>query len=240
MSLLGLIGLDSSKDLAPRSLKSTAPTSAPPPPPPKNAARMLALALTESAQQVSIQSQSSEPPTPGSPLQSQEASNIQDLPHPLIPHSSKEGTGRGYSPPPISTSPTVTIASSYPSTSSPRVQQQPLGLTSTITKPSDSTRSSTSPPGTPLHTESSPPDTPLYKSTPISSSTSLTFPTRKSPERQQPVATQVPLCSSSSSASPATSPSDTGVFSQPVTEVSVKSYLLINYSLFGWPLDVKW
>uniref|UniRef100_A0A7N6FLZ2 Rho GTPase-activating protein 32 n=1 Tax=Anabas testudineus TaxID=64144 RepID=A0A7N6FLZ2_ANATE len=103
VSLLGLIDLDSSKDLAPRSLKCTAPAAAPPPPPPKNAARMLALALTESAQQVSIQSQSFELPTPGSPPQSLEASNIQDLPHSVVQHSSKEGAERGGSPPPNST-----------------------------------------------------------------------------------------------------------------------------------------
>uniref|UniRef100_A0A7N6BNG9 Rho GTPase-activating protein 32 n=1 Tax=Anabas testudineus TaxID=64144 RepID=A0A7N6BNG9_ANATE len=119
VSLLGLIDLDSSKDLAPRSLKCTAPAAAPPPPPPKNAARMLALALTESAQQVSIQSQSFELPTPGSPPQSLEASNIQDLPHSVVQHSSKEGAERGGSPPPNST---VITASSYPLPSS---AQQP-------------------------------------------------------------------------------------------------------------------
>uniref|UniRef100_A0A3Q1J4F9 Rho GTPase-activating protein 32 n=1 Tax=Anabas testudineus TaxID=64144 RepID=A0A3Q1J4F9_ANATE len=215
----GLIDLDSSKDLAPRSLKCTAPAAAPPPPPPKNAARMLALALTESAQQVSIQSQSFELPTPGSPPQSLEASNIQDLPHSVVQHSSKEGAERGGSPPPNST---VITASSYPLPSSAQVKLQHLGLTSTITKPLDSAKSSTSIPGTQLDTESSPPATPLHKSM-LSTSASQTFPTRKSPERQQAVATQVSLYCSSSSTTPATTPSgsckDSGVLSQPITEL---------------------
>lgn len=242
MSLLGVVASDSSKDLTPRSLSSAAPTTAPPPPPPKNAARMLALALAESAQQVSIQSQSrsSEPPTPVSPLQLQEASIFQDSPHPLAPHfqtSSEEGAGRGSSPPPNGTAATVTPASSYPPTSSPTTKQQPLELTSTIAKPSDSAKSSTAPPGTQPETHSTPPDTPLYKCAPLPSSTSLTSPTRKSPERQQPVTGQVPVRTSSSSTTPATTPSgsckDTGVLPQPVPEVSVISFLcgllLINY-----------
>ncbi len=224
-------------DLTPRSLSSTIPTTAPPPPPPKNAARMLALALAESAQQVSIQSQSqaSELPTPVSPLQPQEASNFQDSPHPLVPHfqtSSEEGGGRGSSPPPNSTAPTVTAASSYPATSSPTIKQQPLELTSTITKPSDSTKSSITPPGTQPATDSTPPDTPLYKCAPLPSSTSLTSPTRKSPERQQPVTGQVPVRTSSSSTTPATTPSNsckgTGVLPQPVPEVSVLSVSYVD------------
>ncbi|XP_078028288.1 rho GTPase-activating protein 32 isoform X2 [Epinephelus lanceolatus] len=224
----GVVAPDSSKDLTPRSLSSSAPTTAPPPPPPKNAARMLALALAESAQQVSIQSQSrsSEPPTPVSPLQPQEASHFQDLPHPLVQHfqlPSEEGAGRGSSPPPNSTAPNVTPASSYTSASSPIIKQQPLELTSTITKPSDSTKSSITPPGTQPETDPTPPDTPFYKCAPHSSSTSLTSPIRKSPERQQPVTGHVPGCTSSTNTSPATLPSgsckDNGVLPQPVPEV---------------------
>ncbi|XP_070772943.1 rho GTPase-activating protein 32 [Enoplosus armatus] len=226
----GVVAPDSSKDLTPRSLSSTAPTAAlpPPPPPPKNAARMLALALAESAQQVSIQSQSrpSEPSTPVSPLQPQEACNFQDPPHPLVPHfqtSKEEGAGRGSSPPPNTTALTVPTASSYPSTFSPAIKQQPLELTSTITKPSDSAKSSTTAPGTRPDTDSTPPGTPFYKCAPLTSPTSLTSPTRKSPERQQPVTGQVPVRTSSSSTTPATTPSgsckDTGVLPQPAPEV---------------------
>lgn len=232
MSLIGVVTPDSSKDLTPYSLSSTAPTSAPPPPPPKNAARMLALALAESAQQVSIQSQSrsSEPPTPLSSVQSQEASNFQDVLHPLVPHfqtSSDEGAERGSSPPPNGTTPTFTTSSSYPSASSPPIKPQPPELTSTITKPADSAKSPRSPPGTQPHIDSTPPETPLYKCAPLSSSNGLTSPTRKSPERQQPVAGQVPVHTSSSSSTPATTPGgsckDTGVLPQPVPEVSVIS-----------------
>uniref|UniRef100_A0A7N5ZT91 Rho GTPase-activating protein 32 n=1 Tax=Anabas testudineus TaxID=64144 RepID=A0A7N5ZT91_ANATE len=97
-----MCGKTNGSDLISASFLGT-PAAAPPPPPPKNAARMLALALTESAQQVSIQSQSFELPTPGSPPQSLEASNIQDLPHSVVQHSSKEGAERGGSPPPNST-----------------------------------------------------------------------------------------------------------------------------------------
>ncbi|XP_075957842.1 rho GTPase-activating protein 32 isoform X1 [Anarhichas minor] len=207
---------DSSKDLTPRSLNATSPTTAPPPPPPKNAARMLALALAESAQQVSIQAQSrsSEPSTPMSPLQLQEASNSQESTHPLFPlfrTSSEEGAGRGSSPPPNSTAP----ASAHPSASSPTINQQPLELTSAITKPSDNTKSSTTPP-----------DTPFYKCAPLPSSTSLTSPIRRSPERQQPVTGQVPVRTSSPSTTLATFPSgsckETGVLPQLVPEVKLE------------------
>ncbi|KAF3841402.1 hypothetical protein F7725_007264 [Dissostichus mawsoni] len=165
----GVVAQDSAKDLTPRSSSSAAPSTAPPPPPPpKNAARMLALALAESAQQVSIQSQSrhSEPSTPVSPPQPQETSNLQDKPHPLVTHyltSSSEGAGRGCSLPLNRTDPRVTTASSYAPTSSPTITQQPLELDSITTKPSDSTKSLTAPHATQPGTDSTPPDTPLYK-----------------------------------------------------------------------------
>lgn len=67
---LGAVALDSPNSTAPVSSVSLLP----PPPQPKNTARMLALALAESAQQATILSrrESSEPPTPVSPLRSQE------------------------------------------------------------------------------------------------------------------------------------------------------------------------
>uniref|UniRef100_A0A8D3BWE5 Rho GTPase-activating protein 32 n=1 Tax=Scophthalmus maximus TaxID=52904 RepID=A0A8D3BWE5_SCOMX len=123
VSLIGLVALDSSEDLPPHSLSSTAPTSAPPPPPPpKNAARMLALALAESAQQVSIQSQarSSEPPTPVSSLQSQDASDFQDSPHPLLLHfqtPSEERAEQGC--------PSATAVSAVQPQPQPQTQVQP-------------------------------------------------------------------------------------------------------------------
>ncbi|CAJ1064669.1 rho GTPase-activating protein 32 isoform X2 [Xyrichtys novacula] len=222
----GVIALDSSKDLTPRFPCSAAPSTAPPPPPPKNAARMLALALAESAQQVSIHSRSSEPPTPVSSLQPQEESDLQDPTHPLVQHfqtSLEDRAERGNSLPPNSTSPAVTKTSSYPSASSPTTKAQPLELTSTVTKPPVSAKPSTAPPGPQPETNSSPPDTPFYKCAPLPSSTSLTSPTRKSPERQQSVPAQVPVHTSSSNNTPATTPSssceDPGVSPQPVPEV---------------------
>ncbi|XP_041657187.1 rho GTPase-activating protein 32 isoform X2 [Cheilinus undulatus] len=223
----GVVAPDSSKDLTPRFLSSTAPSAAPPPPPPpKNAARMLALALAESAQQVSVQPQSwpSEPPTPVSPLQTQEESDLQDGTHPKVQHlhsSSEDGADRGCSVPPNSAAPTTT--SSYPATSSPTAKPQPLELTSTITKPPDSAKSSATPPAPQPNTDSSPPDTPLYKCAPLPTSTSLTSPTSKSPERQHSVPVHVPVNTSSSSNTPATTPSssckDTGALPQPTPEV---------------------
>uniref|UniRef100_A0A665THN3 Rho GTPase-activating protein 32 n=2 Tax=Echeneis naucrates TaxID=173247 RepID=A0A665THN3_ECHNA len=117
VSLIGVVALDSSKDLKPYSLSSTAPTSAPPPPPPKNAARMLALALAESAHQVSIHSQSSssEPPKLLPFQQSQEATKSQDLPH--FPPSG-ESAEQGSSPPPNNTAPTVDPVPSAPTSKS--------------------------------------------------------------------------------------------------------------------------
>lgn len=200
---------------------------------------MLALALAESAQQVSIQSQSSEHPTPVSPLQPQDTSTFQDSPHPLVPHchtSEEEVSGRGSPQPSNSTAATVTPGLSYPPNSSPTVKQQPLELTSTITKPSESAKSSTTPPVPQPEMDSTPPDNPLYKCVPLPSSTSLTSPTRKSPERQQPVTGQVPVHTSSSSTTPATTPSgnykDTGVSPQPVPEVgSYQFHMLIGTNM---------
>ncbi|XP_041863785.1 rho GTPase-activating protein 32 isoform X3 [Melanotaenia boesemani] len=217
----------SSKDLPPRSLSSTALTSAPPPPPPpKNAARMLALALAESAQQVSVQSQSSESPTlVYPPLQQPVTSNFEDSVHPPVPHFqtvTEEGVGRK-SPPPNSTAATVTTASSYPSTPSPPGKPQLPEKPSTNTEPSDGANSSTTLSGARQDTDSTPPRSPLYKSTPLPSSTSLTSPTRKSPERQKTVPGQVPVHTSSSSATPATTHSgscrDSQVLPQPFPEI---------------------
>ncbi|XP_037324224.2 rho GTPase-activating protein 32 isoform X4 [Pungitius pungitius] len=222
----GVVAPDSWKDLIPCSLSSTAPTNAPPPPPPKNAARMLALALAESAHQVSIQcqSRSSRPSTPVSPLQPQQASDSQDSTHPPFPHfwaSSEEGTGRGSSPPPNPMSPAFATPSGHPTTSSPTMHQQPLEVTSSITKPSDSPRLCPSPPRTQPGKDSSPPDTPFYKCAPLPSSTSRTSPIRKSPERQQPVADPVSVRISSSR----TTLREPGVFPTLLPEVHLENSL---------------
>ncbi|XP_029375182.1 rho GTPase-activating protein 32 isoform X2 [Echeneis naucrates] len=220
----GVVALDSSKDLKPYSLSSTAPTSAPPPPPPKNAARMLALALAESAHQVSIHSQSSssEPPKLLPFQQSQEATKSQDLPH--FPPSG-ESAEQGSSPPPNNTAPTVDPVPSAP-TSSPPVKLQPTELTNTVPKSSDSPKPPRSPPRTQPRGDPSPPDTPLYKCTTLSSSVSPTSPTKRSPERQQPVVGHIPVHTSSCISIPSTTPAgsckDTGVLPQPVPEVKLE------------------
>ncbi|KAB5548899.1 hypothetical protein PHYPO_G00060960 [Pangasianodon hypophthalmus] len=88
----GAVALDSPNSTAPVSSVSLLP----PPPQPKNTARMLALALAESAQQATFLSQreSSEPPTPVSPLRSQEFLETLDWPPPptLKQQTSQEET----------------------------------------------------------------------------------------------------------------------------------------------------
>uniref|UniRef100_A0A667ZWJ5 Rho GTPase-activating protein 32 n=1 Tax=Myripristis murdjan TaxID=586833 RepID=A0A667ZWJ5_9TELE len=206
----GVVALESSKDPSPGSLSSMPSLSAPPPPPPKNAARMLALALAESAQQASIQSQirSSEPPAPVSPLPPQEASEILDSSLPPVPQlqaPSKEGTASGSSPAPNAT-PQTPATASYPATSSPPGKWQLPESTSMITKPSNSAKSSTTPPGKRQEIDPTPPNTPLYPCAPLSTSVSQVSPTRKSPERQQSVTGQIPVSTSSSGTTPATTP----------------------------------
>uniref|UniRef100_A0A4W4EBJ2 Rho GTPase-activating protein 32 n=1 Tax=Electrophorus electricus TaxID=8005 RepID=A0A4W4EBJ2_ELEEL len=89
-SSLGAVALDPPKGTASISSVSLLP----PPPQPKNPARMLALALAESAQQATILSQgrSSGPPTPLSPLRPQELLETLDWPPPptLQSQTSKE------------------------------------------------------------------------------------------------------------------------------------------------------
>uniref|UniRef100_A0A8C9WGC5 Rho GTPase-activating protein 32 n=1 Tax=Scleropages formosus TaxID=113540 RepID=A0A8C9WGC5_SCLFO len=87
----------------------------PPPPPPKNAARMLALALAESAQQATILSQRrpSGPPTPLSPLRPQEPLDTLEWPPPPplpVPAVSDEVTERDTSPAQASSSHPVDTA----------------------------------------------------------------------------------------------------------------------------------
>lgn len=186
----GAGALDSSKD-------SAAATSAPPPP--KNAARMLALALAESAQQVSMQSQ---PWFPG-PV-SQEASDVRTPPpSPPSQPASTEGAERRQCPSPKS----VTC---LPPSSSPPVSQPPLESTSMMTK------SSTAPPGGPRGADCTPPDTPL------SPAASLMSPTCRSPERQHSLKGQV-LVPSTSTGSLGTSCKDARLGPQPVPEVGVLS-----------------
>ncbi|XP_068600209.1 LOW QUALITY PROTEIN: rho GTPase-activating protein 32 [Brachionichthys hirsutus] len=203
-----VLASNSSKDL------TSPPAARPPPPPPKNAARMLALALAESAQQVSIQSksQSTEPPTPASPQAPQEPTNFHDLPHPPQSYpqmSPAEGADRGSPPPPSNAA--LTVNHVLPYLAAPQIKQQPSELTS-----SGDAKSSTTPPGAQPETDLSPPNTHLYKDAMPHGSAGQTSPTRKSPERKPPVHT------GSSSSPPATTPSrskDSRVLPQAVPEV---------------------
>ncbi|KAM3868729.1 rho GTPase-activating protein 32 [Diretmus argenteus] len=224
----GVVALNSSKDPSPGSL-----FSAPPPPPPKNAARMLSLALAESAQQASVQFQTrpSEAAAPASPVRPQEASDIpvSSLPPVLqLQAPPEEGTGSGSFPTTNSTTPTLAAASVYSPASSPPGKQQPPELTGTTTKPSNSAKSSTTPHATRQQTDTTTttPNTSLHQCAPVSSSASQVSPTRRSPEGQQPVAGQVLVSTSLASTNPATTPSgsckETGVLLQPVPQVKVE------------------
>uniref|UniRef100_A0A8C2D5Q2 Rho GTPase-activating protein 32 n=1 Tax=Cyprinus carpio TaxID=7962 RepID=A0A8C2D5Q2_CYPCA len=116
---LRTVALDSPKGNVPVSSVSLIP----PPPPPKNAARMLALALAESAQQATILSQmlSSGPPTPVSSIRPQELLETMDWPlPPSLPSqtSLKEAT--------VEVSKRSAPMSSPPSTPpQPQIQTQP-------------------------------------------------------------------------------------------------------------------
>uniref|UniRef100_A0A8C9THY4 Rho GTPase-activating protein 32 n=1 Tax=Scleropages formosus TaxID=113540 RepID=A0A8C9THY4_SCLFO len=109
----------------------------PPPPPPKNAARMLALALAESAQQATILSQRrpSGPPTPLSPLRPQEPLDTLEWPPPPplpVPAVSDEVTERDTSPAQASSShPVDTAVESPPLALSPHFTTADIKLTPT-------------------------------------------------------------------------------------------------------------
>uniref|UniRef100_A0A1A8BL52 Rho GTPase activating protein 32 n=1 Tax=Nothobranchius kadleci TaxID=1051664 RepID=A0A1A8BL52_NOTKA len=211
----GVLPPDSSEDLTPCSLGSSVP---PPPPPPKNAARMLALALIESAQQVSVQSQScsSEPLIPVSPsLLLQETSNFQDFSHHLSQQfqAASEGGARATSSPPDNNPTLITTSSSYSFTSSPPVNFQPL-----------EGASQAKPPGSAAlpDIQQEPPTTPPHKCSQLQRSSSLRSPTR-SPERQQPVPASIPVQSVPSTApATTTSGSCSHILLQPVSEVKAE------------------
>uniref|UniRef100_A0A8C2D2C1 Rho GTPase-activating protein 32 n=1 Tax=Cyprinus carpio TaxID=7962 RepID=A0A8C2D2C1_CYPCA len=121
---VGTVALDSPKGNVPVSSVSLIP----PPPPPKNAARMLALALAESAQQATILSQmlSSGPPTPVSSIRPQELLETMDWPlPPSLPSqtSLKEATVEVSKRSAPMSSPPSTPAERL--TRSPQIQTQP-------------------------------------------------------------------------------------------------------------------
>lgn len=203
------VSADSSKDNTPCAVNSTVSTTttttAPPPPPPKNAARMLALALAESAQQVSghSQSQACNTPTPPSPL---DASGLYHTTLPLGQPSTRERGSGGNSPPPAFTPDRSQLA--------PPIlpaNRQSVDLTSM-----ESAKTSPVPPVVQPETDFAPHrDALLQKSVPVPNTTSQASPTRKSPERQSSATVHDPALTCSSD--------DTLARNCRVTQVSTQS-----------------
>ncbi|XP_011609344.2 rho GTPase-activating protein 32 isoform X2 [Takifugu rubripes] len=206
----GVLGSDSSQDVTTHLVNAAAPSTAPPPAP-KNAARMLALALAESAQEVSIHSQSSEPCTPESTPSSQDVSHFQDSSQAPFVTVSEEEPISGSSLPPSQNNPTSTLtsASLCPITSSTTIKQQLLDLSTSIVKISEDTICSTQ----------TDPDSTLSDPPQCSGSPILPSPARKETEDQQTLIGQIPVHTNSSDSTPASKPSgscrDGGVLSQP-------------------------
>ncbi|XP_066564343.1 rho GTPase-activating protein 32 isoform X3 [Amia ocellicauda] len=197
----GAVALDSPQGPVPVSSVSLLP----PPPPPKNAARMLALALAESAQQATIQSQRrpSEPPTPVSPPRHQEPLDAMEWPPPPPLQPPADLTDRNAPPTPIS--------SSTPATTPPEVQTYPpplltLHFTMANSGSKTPTTATTSAAATSVsHAGDSGVHTAPAMPSPRTTSTSPPPPLHRSPERQQPAMGQVPVTSPTNT--PATTPS---------------------------------
>lgn len=202
VSLIGVEDLDSSQDTTTHLVSAVAS-----PPPPKNAARMLALALAESAQQGSVPSQSSGLCTPQSPLSSQDATHFQESPPSLFKMFSEGGPVARASSPPLPNNPdsTATPAPSSPLTSSPATQQQLPGL------PSDAIRTQTEP------------DSTLSDPSQCPSSPSVASPIRNMPEQQQCFSGQIPVQTNSSSNTPSSNPSGSCRDSQVLSKPEVSS-----------------
>uniref|UniRef100_A0A9J8CK47 Rho GTPase activating protein 32b n=1 Tax=Cyprinus carpio carpio TaxID=630221 RepID=A0A9J8CK47_CYPCA len=201
----GTVALDSPKGNVPVSSVSLIP----PPPPPKNAARMLALALAESAQQATILSQrlSSGPPTPVSPIRPQELLETMDWPPtPSLPSqtSLKEAT--------VEVSKRSAPMSSTPSTPAERLTRSvSLHLNTGYSgKPSSISCNSQ---------DVVSPETPGQSAMP-SSQPSHVSQSQKSPERQQPAVGQTPVSTDKTTTTittPSISSKDT-VIQQPSSE----------------------
>lgn len=175
---------------------------------------MLALALAESAQQVSGQSHACDASTPPSPL---DASGLYRTTLPLVRASTPDrGSGRN-SPPPAFTPDKSQLAPPFPP-----ANQQPEDLTGM-----ESAKTSTVPPVVQPKTDFAPhSDAPLQKSaapppppTPHNA-TSQVSPTRKSPERQPSATVHDPGHTPSSDDTPVTSCRDTKVSTQSAPDVS--------------------
>ncbi|KAJ8398962.1 hypothetical protein AAFF_G00416290 [Aldrovandia affinis] len=195
----GAVVLDSPQGPAPVSSVSLLP----PPPPPKNAARMLALALAESAQQAAILSQRrpSEPPTPVSPLRPEVPLDILDWlpPPPLQPPMTPEKLTPIYRDGPLTPATTPTESQSAvarddksPTTTTCANEENNSGASGIGVASAPSSQCVTAPASPPA--QMSPP--------------------QRSPERPQPATGQVP-----NSGPPATDSKETAPVLQRGTEV---------------------
>ncbi|XP_067231426.1 rho GTPase-activating protein 32 isoform X7 [Chanodichthys erythropterus] len=209
----GAVALDSPKGNVPVSSVSLIP----PPPPPKNAARMLALALAESAQQASIlsQRQSSGPPTPVSPLKPQELLETLDWPHPPFlpsqPYLEEAAVEMSKIAAPTS-SPPSTPPEKLTRSVSLHLNTSDSGKQSSISCNSQDVVS---------------PETASQNGMP-SSQPSQASQTQKSPERQQPAVGQTPV-STAKTTTTTTTPtisSKDAVIQQPSSEIRMTETVL--------------
>lgn len=200
---IGAVVLDSPKGNVPVSSVSLIP----PPPPPKNAARMLALALAESAQQASIlsQRQPSGPPTPVSPLKPQELLDTLDWPPApsLLSQPSLEEAAVSKISAPTS-SPPSTPPEKLTHSVSLHLNTADSGKPSSISCNNQDVVS---------------PESPSQNAMP-SSQPSQVSQTQKSPERQQPAVGQTPVSTAKTTSTTPTISSKDAVIQQPSSEVS--------------------
>ncbi|XP_045078507.1 rho GTPase-activating protein 32-like isoform X3 [Coregonus clupeaformis] len=231
---LGAVASLDSPKASPGPLSSSSVSLLPPPPPQKNGARMLALALAESAQQASILTQKrpsqSQPPTPVSPVRPLEPSRSLDW-HPppaLRPQTSlEEGprAGEAQTPTLTPTTPNLAPPTSTPPTT-PTDKQPSQSVSHEFISTSTSGKSPSTPPGASQDMDFTPLASPHHQcaTTPYSPPAHVS-PTRRSPERQQPAMGQVAVSSTgfSTTTPPSTTPSskETGVLPQPAPEVHV-------------------
>uniref|UniRef100_A0A8C1TDS7 Rho GTPase-activating protein 32 n=1 Tax=Cyprinus carpio TaxID=7962 RepID=A0A8C1TDS7_CYPCA len=199
----GAVALDSPKGNVP---VSSVPLI-PPPPPPKNAARMLALALVESAQQATIlsQRQSSGPPTPVSPVKPQELLETMDWPpHPSLP-----------SQPSLEEAAVEASKRSAPMSSPPSTPTEKLNRSISLHL---NTAESRKPPSISCNSQDViSPETSSQSAMPSSQPIQVSQ-TQKSPERQQPAVGQTPVSTDKTTTTittPAISSKDT-VIQQPI------------------------
>uniref|UniRef100_A0A8C1JQD6 Rho GTPase-activating protein 32 n=1 Tax=Cyprinus carpio TaxID=7962 RepID=A0A8C1JQD6_CYPCA len=209
----GAVALDSPKGNVP---VSSVPLI-PPPPPPKNAARMLALALVESAQQATIlsQRQSSGPPTPVSPVKPQELLETMDWPPlPSLP-----------SQPSLEEAAVEASKRSAPMSSPPSTPTEKLNRSISLHL---NTAESRKPPSISCNSQDViSPETSSQSAMPSSQPIQVSQ-TQKSPERQQPAVGQTPVSTDKTTTTittPAISSKDS-VIQQPSSEIHMTEMVM--------------